>query len=98
LAEFFLLALSRPSFAAGERRASNRRTGVVMVLIKKIDVPKHFAARRAMRLVAARQAMQPHPIAAAGVKPVRAKENAVKSIEISSLEHSSSLLIVPPKA
>jgi hypothetical protein len=69
-----------------------------MGLIKKIDVPKHFAARRAMRLVAARQAMQPHPIAAAGVKPVGAKENVAKSIEKLSLEHPSSLLIVSPKA
>ncbi len=69
-----------------------------MSLIKKVDVPEYFAARRAMRLNAIGRVIKPPATAAAGVVPVGAKGSAAKFIEDFSLEHSSSSAIVPPSA
>ncbi len=69
-----------------------------MSLIKKIDVPRHFAARRAMARAAARLVIQAHATGTAEIDSDGTKANAAKFIEDFSLEHSSSALIVPPKA
>jgi len=69
-----------------------------MSLIKKIDVPKHFAARRAKARAAARPGTQAHAAGAAEVDSAGAKANAARFIEDFSLEHSSPSLLVPPKA
>jgi hypothetical protein len=66
-----------------------------MGLIKKIDVPRHFAARRAMRLAAGFPAILPH--GAAGAEPARTKAAAAKFVEDFSAEHSSPAAIVPAK-
>jgi hypothetical protein len=66
-----------------------------MGLIKKIDVPRHFAARRAMRLAAGFPVVLPHGVA--GVGPTGAKSSAAKFIEDFSVEHSSPAAIVPVK-
>jgi len=65
-----------------------------MGLIKKIDVPRHFAARRAMRLAAGFPVILPQ--GAAGVEPAGTKAAGAKFIEDFSLEHSSGV-IVPAK-
>jgi len=69
-----------------------------MSLIKKIDVPKHFAARRAMRLVAARQVILPLATGVSGAEPAGTKADAEKFIEDFSPENSSSSVLVSPKA
>lgn len=58
-----------------------------MGLIKKIDVPRHMAARRAQRHIATRPAIQPHAAAIAEVKP--ADPSAADFREDFSAEHSS---------
>jgi len=57
-----------------------------MSLIKKIDVEKHFAARRAMRLGRVRPASQPH---ATGIKPPGTAAHAPRSTGDLSPGHSS---------
>jgi hypothetical protein len=66
-----------------------------MGLIKKIDVPRHFAARRAMRLAAGFPAILPH--GASGVEAAGTKAAAAKFTEDFSLEHSSPAAIIPAK-
>jgi hypothetical protein len=65
-----------------------------MSLIKKIDVPKYFAARRAMRLGSVQGLSRPGGRAtdAAG-----AVANEAKFTKDFSLEHSASSALVPPK-
>jgi hypothetical protein len=61
-------------------------TGAAMSLIKKIDVDKHFAARRAMRL----GRMQPlSQLGTAGTKSAAKSNRVPASAETSTLEHSS---------
>lgn len=52
-----------------------------MSLIKKIDVKEHFAAKRRMRLVAARQASHPDATGFSGVAPKIPKANASDLVE-----------------
>jgi hypothetical protein len=66
-----------------------------MSLIKKIDVPKHFAARRAMRLPAT-HAISPGGIGISRIEGGGAKANSAKRIEGVSTEHPSSG-VVPAK-
>jgi hypothetical protein len=66
-----------------------------MSLIKKIDVPKYFAARRAMRLGNV-QGMS-RPGATGGTLADPAAANAAKTASDFSLGHSASSAIVPPK-
>jgi len=68
-----------------------------MGLIKKIDVPRHFAARRAMRLASGFPVVLPHGAGATGVELAGTKAAAAKFIEDFSAEHSSSAEIVPAK-
>jgi hypothetical protein len=68
-----------------------------MSLIKKIDVAKHFAARRAMVRAAPRPVIRPLGARVSDAEPADAKANAAKFIEDFSLEHSSSSVHVPPK-
>jgi hypothetical protein len=57
-----------------------------MSLIKKIDVEKHFAERRAMRLGTIRTLGLP---GAARIKPAASRKKAPAFIEDFALEHSS---------
>jgi|HubBroStandDraft_5_1064220.scaffolds.fasta_scaffold103410_3 hypothetical protein len=66
-----------------------------MGLIKKIDVPRHFAARRAMRLAAGFPAILPHGTASG--EPGGTKAAAAKFVEDFSVEHSSPAAIIPAK-
>lgn len=68
-----------------------------MSLIKKIDVPRHFAARRARSLVAARPLSLPVAAVVPDLETAGAKAAEAKFIEDFSLEHSSSNVPVPPK-
>ena len=61
-----------------------------MSLIKKIDVPKHFAARRAMRVAAAQQARLPDATLVSEIYPAAATANAAEFTKDFTLEHSSS--------
>jgi len=69
-----------------------------MSLIKKIDVEKHFAARRAMRQAAARPVSQPNATGFIEAEPAGAKTNAQGFIKDFSLEHSSSSVPFTPIA
>jgi len=69
-----------------------------MGLIKKVDVPKYFAARRAMRSNVLPHATRPQASGAAGTEPVSAKASAAKLLEDFPQERSSSSVIVLPKA
>lgn len=66
-----------------------------MSLIKKIDVPRHMAARRAQRHLATRLAIQPQAAAIVEVTPPDA--SAAEFREDFSAEHSSSKRIGPAK-
>lgn len=68
-----------------------------MSLIKKIDVPKHFAARRAMARVAARPVIQPDAAAVSVLEPAAAKANAAMFIGDFPPGHSSSSVPLAPK-
>lgn len=68
-----------------------------MSLIKKADVKKHFALRRAMKLVAARLVSKPDTNASPEAGPPGTIANAATFIEDFSLEHSSSSVSVPSK-
>lgn len=76
---------------------SNRTTGAAVSLIKKINVPKHFAARRAMALVAARAVSLPLATEVSDVETAGTKAAAAEFIEDFFLEHSSSSVLVSPK-
>lgn len=52
-----------------------------MSLIKKIDVKEHFAAKRRMRLVVARQASLPDATGFSGVAPDVPRANASDLVE-----------------
>jgi hypothetical protein len=67
-----------------------------MSLIKKIDVKKHFAARRAMRLAAARSMGQPDATGIPETRTAGTKNHAQNSVEISSHEHSASRVSAVP--
>lgn len=67
-----------------------------MSLIKKIDVPKHFAARRALALAAARPVIQPHAAGALEIASPSGKANTAKFKEDFSLKQSSLDVAVPP--
>lgn len=65
-----------------------------MGLIKKIDVPKYFAARRAAqlaaRLTAAPSLSHPEAIGVSEARPCRMSASASDFVADFSLEHSSS--------
>jgi hypothetical protein len=61
-----------------------------MSLIKKIDVKKHFADRRAKRRAEARPVSQPGATAVPATKASGAKTNAQALVEDFPLEHSAS--------
>ncbi len=65
-----------------------------MSLIKKIDVPKYFAARRALRLAAVRGSSPPR-VGASATDPACSSGNAKKSIQPSSPGHSSGAIVAP---
>lgn len=65
-----------------------------MSLIKKIDVPKYFAARRAMRLGSVHGMSRP---GAAATDTAGAIANEAKFTKDFSLEHSASSALVPPE-
>jgi hypothetical protein len=67
-----------------------------MSLIKKIDVPRHFAARRAMRRAGVQFTRPPLATVIAEVKTVDTDSNAHGFIEDFSLEHSSPRAPVTP--
>ncbi|MGD0730263.1 MAG: hypothetical protein ABR956_03295 [Terracidiphilus sp.] len=69
-----------------------------MSLIKKIDVPKHFAARRAKARAAARLGTEVHATGAAEMDLAGTKANAAGFVEDFSMEHSLQSPLVPPKA
>jgi hypothetical protein len=66
-----------------------------MGLIKKIDVPQFYAARRAMRLGIPRPVSQPKGTVASGAEAAGTKATAEKFKKDFSLEHSSSSAPVP---
>ena len=70
-----------------------------MSLIKKIDVPRHFAARRAERRLAAGFGMPPR-VAEVSKKaePVRTEANSVDFREDFFQDHSSPSMIVAAKS
>jgi hypothetical protein len=68
-----------------------------MILIKKIDVKKHFADRRAIRLAEARRMSQPNANGTPEIETDGAKANAQGFVEDFSAEHSLSDSVIPPK-
>ena len=68
-----------------------------MSLIKKIDVPKYFAARRADRQRAALPAIQAHAAAISMTESTGTKASAAEFRKDFSLEHSSPAAILPPQ-
>ncbi|MGA2050639.1 MAG: hypothetical protein ABSG96_23295 [Terracidiphilus sp.] len=68
-----------------------------MSLIKKIDVPRHFAARRAERARAGRPVIQPHATAISETELAGKKASATEFRKDFSLEHSSPVAILPPQ-
>jgi len=60
-----------------------------MALIKKIDVPQFYAARRAMRLGIPRPASQPKETVVSTAEAAATKASAAKFKKDFSLEHSS---------
>jgi hypothetical protein len=68
-----------------------------MILIKKIDVKKHFADRRAIRLAEARRMSQPDASGITEIKTDGAKANAQGFVEDFSAEHSLSGSVTPQK-
>jgi hypothetical protein len=59
-----------------------------MGLIKKIDVPQYYAARRAMRLGIPRPVSQPKDTVVAGAEAAGTKASAAKFKKDFSLGHS----------
>jgi hypothetical protein len=68
-----------------------------MILIKKIDVKKHFADRRAMRLAEAQRISLLEGSGMSEIKADGAKTNAQGFVEDFSAEHSLSGSVAPPK-
>ncbi len=66
-----------------------------MSLIKRIDVPGHFAVRRAIREATARPVIQLDATAGSEIGSAAAKASESKFVEDFSLEHSSSTLSAP---
>jgi hypothetical protein len=66
-----------------------------MGLIKKIDVPQYYAARRAMRLGIPRPVSQPKATEVSTTEAAGAKASATKFKKDFSLEHSSSIAPLP---
>jgi hypothetical protein len=66
-----------------------------MSLIKKIDVPKYFAARRASRQGGAGRVIQPVATTATAIEPAGTKPNAATFRRDFSLEHSSPSVFAP---
>ena len=64
----------------------NGTTGAPMALIKKIDVEKYFAAKRAMRL--GRLGFSGHPVVT-GTEPAAKRKRVPASTEAPTLGHSS---------
>jgi hypothetical protein len=64
----------------------NKTTGAAMALIKKIDVDKYFAAKRAMRLARIWPVSQP---VAAGTVPAAKRKRVPAPAEALTLEHFS---------
>jgi hypothetical protein len=60
-----------------------------MALIKKIDVPQYYAARRAMRLDIPQSVSQPKSTIVSGTEAAKAKAGAAKFNKDFSLDHSS---------
>jgi hypothetical protein len=75
----------------------NRTTGAAMILIKKIDVKKHFADRRAIRLAEARRISLLDASGISEIKTDGAKTNAHGFVEDFSAEHSLSGSVTPQK-
>jgi hypothetical protein len=89
--KFPFLAFSFPDFTQNAPvQVRNRMTGAAMSLIKKIDVKKHCADRRAMRLVAARPVSQPDTAGLSKIKPAGMRTSPPGFIEDFILEHTSS--------
>ena len=63
-----------------------------MILIKKIDVPRHLAARRALHRASALPVILPRATSVSVVAPAGAVTSASKSIETSSQERCFSSL------
>jgi len=61
-----------------------------MILIKKIDVDKHFAAKRARRLAGALLVSRPDSPVISETKTAATKATAKDFVQDFSLEHSSS--------
>jgi len=68
-----------------------------MSLIKKIDVPKYFAARRALRLGSIRGLSRPGGTVVSATDPAGAGASPSRFANGLSLEHSASSALVPPK-
>jgi hypothetical protein len=66
-----------------------------MILIKKIDVEKHFAAKRAMRETGALPASRSDARNIVAAKTVAVKANAEDFVEDFSAEHSSNKSLPP---
>lgn len=62
-----------------------------MSLIKKVDVPKYFAARRAIRLVTDRPANQPIETGGERIEQACGRTSPAEFIEDLSREHSTSI-------
>jgi len=75
-------------------QASDSTIGAAMGLIKKIDVPRHFAARRADRRLAARCAIQPHGNEIPVAEPDCTAASGANFQEDFLLEHSSARALV----
>ena len=67
-----------------------------MGLIKKIDVPRYFAARRALRLGTAQGLSRPTGTRASKAGSDITGSNAETFTKDFSLEHSSSSALLPP--
>jgi hypothetical protein len=87
---FFSPSAFQASLQTRTVQASNIGTGAAMSLIKKIDVPRHFAARRAMRQAAAQRACQQDVAGDSAIRPAGTKATAAKLAEDFSLGHSVS--------
>jgi hypothetical protein len=68
-----------------------------MGLIKKIDVPRHFAARQALRLAASRMARFNDGTRVSATPPAGMRGSGERYLETSSPEHSTLSLPGLPK-
>jgi hypothetical protein len=72
----------------------NRTTGVAMSLIKKVDVKKHLAERRAMRLAAAKLVSRPDTVGSPETIPTKTRKNHPGFVDDFFLEHTTSIVSV----